>query len=925
MLMQSGAPVGVAAFIGRGRERAKVADLLAETRVVTLTGSGGCGKTRLAMVVSGDVAARFADGVRWVDLQAVSERGRVAPAVAEAVGVRERPGQALTDTLVEQLEERHLLLVLDNCEHLIQECSELVDNLITACPRVSLLATSRVPLLVDGEASFDVAPLPVPGPDARSWSLVASAEAARLFEVRARQVDSEFRIDDGNARAVAEICRHLDGVPLAIELAAARVRVLTPSQIATGLSDRFGLLTGGLRGAPARQRTLEASLDWSYDLLDEGQRLALARLSVFAGSFELDAAEAVVSGTGIANSNVLDLVTGLVEQSLLQVVERQGRARYRLLETIRFYARQRLSELDDDSRVRGRHLAFHLELAARAQTGLASGQPEPWVARLAADQDDLRAAIDRAVDSHDLSALVGLTEPIYRFWFDRAGSTDVYHRLHDAVTGATASEDERVRGLTTAALLAVAGGRPHDAHRSASMAVDAANSAHADVSLVLALSVRAQAGAVAGLSTTEQIRADVARAIEHAERCGDPPALTSALTMGGWTLLHSATITAAQRALERAIDVCDATGYRFNLPAAHAVLGLWPVFSGELDRARQHARHCREVAGEVGRPAWEAIGLAGLGAADILHGDHGRAQAWLSQAQEVLQRPTQEGNLYRDEFLRPWLALSAYASGNLESAYSTAATIVQIARSWGSRWNESLGEWLLALVELSRDDCEQARPHLEACRALSTDPRLPFPLGRSLLGLAQLATADGNFAEAWELAHDGLEILNDYGDRVGTAGALETIAALAAALAEPERALCLLAASERFHSDTGVVRFPTEADRFARLRDAAHAALEFTDATAAWEAGGALSLVDAVSYARRGRGERQRPKIGWESLTPVESDVVRLVAEGHANAEIGRRLFISVNTVKKHLSHVYEKVAVDGRVDLAAQVARRGL
>ena len=925
MLMQRGAPVSVAAFIGRARERAKLAELLAETRVVTLTGSGGCGKTRLAMVVSGDVAARFADGVRWVDLQAVSEPGRVAPAVAEAVGVRERPGQALTDTLVEQLQEQHLLLVLDNCEHLVQGCSELVGNLLAACPQVHLLATSRVPLLVDGEASFEVAPLPVPAPDARSGSMVASAEAARLFEVRARQVDVDFRIDDGNARAVAEICRHLDGVPLAIELAAARVRVLTPSQIAAGLSDRFGLLTSGLRGAPARQRTLEASLDWSYDLLDDVQRLALARLSVFAGSFELDAAEAVVSGEGIGNSDVLDLVTGLVEQSLLQVVERQGRARYRLLETIRFYARQRLSELDDDDRVRGRHLAFQLELAARAQTGLASGQPEPWVARLTADQDDLRAAIDRAVDSRDLSALVGLTEPIYRFWFDRAGSTDVYHRLHDAVTGATASEDERVRGLTTAALLAVAGGRPHDAHRSASMAVDAANAANADISLALALSVRAQAGSVSGLSTNEQIFADVAGAIEHAERCGDPPALTSALTMGGWTLLHSAAINAAQRPLERAIDVCDITGYRFHLPAAHAVLGLWPVFSGELDRARRHARRCREVAGEVGRPAWEAIGLAGLGAADILHGDHGLARDWLSQAQEVLRRPTQEGNLYRDEFLRPWLALSAYAAGDLEGAHATAETIVRIARGWGSRWNESLGEWLLALVELARDDYERARPHLEACRALSTDPRLPFPLGRSLLGLAEMATKDGDFAEAWELAHDGLEILNDYGDRVGTAGTLEQIAGLAATLGEPAWALRLLAASERFHTESGIVRFSAGAVCFGRARDAAHAALEPADATACWDAGGALSLADAVSYARRGRGERQRPKIGWASLTPIECDVVRLVADGHANAEIGRRLFISVNTVKKHLSHVYEKVEVEGRADLAAQVARRGL
>ena len=279
-----------------------------------------------------------------------------------------------------------------------------------------------------------------------------------MFEVRARQVAADFRIGDDNASAVAEICRRLDGIPLAIELAAARVRVLAPGQIAAGLSDRFGLLTGGVRGAPARQRTLEASLDWSYDLLDDVQRLALARLSVFAGSFELDAAEAVVGGDGIDSDDVLDLVAALAAQSMLQVVERHGRARYRLLETIRVYARQRLSELDDPDRVRDRHLEFHVGLAGRAHTGLTGGQPEPWMARLAADLDDLRAAMDWAAESGDLRGLVDITEPIVRFWFERGLFGEVHRRLHDAVEGPGVRDDERVRGLTTAALLALRGG-----------------------------------------------------------------------------------------------------------------------------------------------------------------------------------------------------------------------------------------------------------------------------------------------------------------------------------------------------------------------------------------------------------------------------------------------------------------------------------
>jgi DNA-binding CsgD family transcriptional regulator len=228
---------------------------------------------------------------------------------------------------------------------------------------------------------------------------------------------------------------------------------------------------------------------------------------------------------------------------------------------------------------------------------------------------------------------------------------------------------------------------------------------------------------------------------------------------------------------------------------------------------------------------------------------------------------------------------------------------------------------VLAQDQQRRDD---ARAHFQASREMSTDPRLPWPLGRSLGGLAQLATEDEDSEGAWELAHDALEVLDDYADRVGAAAALEMIAALAVT-GEPERSLRLLAASQRFHSDTGIVRFPAQADRFDRARNTALAALEPTDSTSCWEAGGKLSLTDAVAYARRGRGERQRPQIGWMSLTPVERDVVRLVAEGHTNAEIGHRLFMSINTVKKHLSRVYAKVDVEGRADLAAEVARRDL
>jgi predicted ATPase/DNA-binding CsgD family transcriptional regulator len=921
MEMLSGLPVGVATIVGRERERAKVSGLVADARVVTLTGPGGCGKTRLAVEVVGDVASRFADGACWVDLQGVSEPAMVASAVGGAVGVHERYQQALTDALAEQLRARHLLVVLDNCEHVVAACAELVAGLSSACPQLHVLATSRVPLVVDGEATFEVAPLPVPAPDARSAVTVAAADAARLFEVRARQVRTDFRIGDDNAAAVAEICRRLDGIPLAIELAAARVRVLSPAQIAAGLSDRFRLLTGGVRGAPARRRTLEASLDWSYDLLDDAQRLALARLSVFAGSFELDAAEAVVGGDGIDSDDVLELVAGLAEQSLLQVAQRQGTARYRLLETIRMYARQRLSELDDPDRACGRHLRFHVGLAGRAREGLHGAQPEPWVARLAAELDDLRAAMDWATEIGDLNGLVDITEPIVRFWLERGLSREMHQRLHDAAQVSDAPDDERVRGLNAAAALALS--EPASFHRSARQAATLARTADVDGALAVALAQRALAGILSGLSSNEQIDADVEEALDLAERCGDASTHVHVLQFAGAALLHSRSIDAGYRLFQQGVQVCEANDLAFHLPAAHGGAPAWLAWSGRLDRARRHARHAVELSRQLGRPGWEAAGLTGLAAAAVLQGDHVRAQEWLSEAQAALGPRALEGTHY-GMWSRHWLGLSAYASGDLAAAWATAEEIVRIGRGGGSRLDEALGEWLLGIVARSQERRDDARTHLEASRALSTDPRLPHTLGRSLLALAELATEQGHLEEAGELAHDGLAVLSDYGDRVGAAATLETIADLAVA-GEPERALRLLAASQRFHADTRIARFPLQAERFEYARQTAQAELDPADRTACWDAGSELSLAEAIAYARRGRGDRQRPQIGWASLTPVERDVVRLVAEGHTNAAIGRRLFISVNTVKKHLSHVYAKVDVDGRADLAAQVARREL
>jgi predicted ATPase/DNA-binding CsgD family transcriptional regulator len=915
-------PVGPGAFIGRDRELDHVGGCIAGTRVVTLIGAGGCGKTRLAAEVAAAAAPQFADGVYWVDLAGLGEAGLLGSTVASALGVSGR-AEAPAETLVEQLAEGHLLVVLDNCEHLVAACASLVSELVSSCPRVHVLATSREPLTIESEAAIEVAPLAVPEADTRSARAVADAAAARLFEVRAQQVREDFRIDDDNAATVAEICRRLDGIPLAIELAAARIRVLAPAQIADGLFDRFGLLTGGMRDAPPRHRTLEASLEWSYALLDQAQRSALARLSVFVGSFELDAAEVVVAGDGISADDVLDLVAALVEQSWLQVSERGGRARYRLLESTRVYARLQLAKLEEVDHVHGRHLAFYVGLAKRAQAGLTGAKPGPWLARLGDDLDDLRSAMDWAVASGDTAAMLDIAEPILRFWFGRGLSTELYRRLHAAARTPGASDGDRARGLLTAALLALSDAEPSDAHDSATHAVDAAHAAAADDAAALGWSVRALSGAMTGLANREQVRADVEQAAERAERCGDAATHAYVLVLAGAALFRTDTIDAGWRLLEQARDVCHAREATFHLPAAHASLGLWPVLSGRLDETRQHARRGIELARQIGRPGWEAIGLTGLGAAAAFQGEHDEAQRLLSEAQAL--RPSELESTLFGIAVRHWLALSAYLSGDRHRARSTAETIVQIGRDRSSRWDEAVGEWLLGSLALDEDRPDEARAHLERCHAWSAHSGSPFPLGRASLGLAELAKLDEDRASAWELAHDGLEVLAGYGDLVGAAGALEAIADLAMTIGKPEQGLRLLGASDSFRTETGIQRRPQEVARFVHTLTAGRAALGDAGAEASWQEGGDLSLTDAIAYTRRGRGERGRPSSGWASLTPTELQLVQLVAQGSTNGQIGDRLFISVNTVKKHLSHVYTKLEVHGRADLAAEVARRGL
>ncbi|HLZ30527.1 MAG TPA: tetratricopeptide repeat protein [Chloroflexota bacterium] len=414
--MDTNIPVSLTSFVGRERELAELTQLLEDVRLLTLVGAGGVGKTRLAMRLARNLAPSVADGVWVTELAALQDPGLVAYAVAATLNVRERPDESIRATLCEVLKTREVLLVLDNCEHLIETCAELVQELLLACPKLRVVATSRQTLGVAGEATWRVPSLSMLDPGLAAGDEIGASEAVRLFLDRSRSVLPGFVLTDQNAATVAQICRRLDGIPLAIELAAARVNALGLEQILARLDDRFRLLSDASRRVPARHRTLAATVDWSHDLLTDDERLLFRRLAVFAGGWTLEAAEAVCSGAGVRAEEVFDRLSRLVDRSLVVVEGQATVARYGLLETLRQYALERLEAAGEAPALRDHHLDWYLALAQRADAAFFGPAQSTWLAVLEREHDNARAALRWCLDSGAVEKGLALATAYASFW-----------------------------------------------------------------------------------------------------------------------------------------------------------------------------------------------------------------------------------------------------------------------------------------------------------------------------------------------------------------------------------------------------------------------------------------------------------------------------------------------------------------------------
>jgi len=565
-------PQQLTSFVGRERERADVVKMLANNRLLTLHGVGGIGKTRLSLQVAADVLDQFPDGAWLVEFAPLRDPRLVAQAVASVLGLKEEPGSSLLDTLKRHVKDRRMLLVFDNCEHLVQACAELAKELLESSRHVRILASSREALHLAGEATYPVPTLAIPASsDVLTSTSLERYDSIRLFLDRAAAAQPSFQVTKDNATAIGEISRRLDGIPLAIELAAARVRALSVHDIAERLDDRFRLLTGGDRTALPRQKTLRALIDWSYDLLDERERAVLRRLAVFAGGWTLDAAEGVCATGNLSESDVLDLLTALVEKSLV-VLEASGK-RYRLLDTVNQYALERLRDSEEEKPARGRHLEFYLALAEHARPELVGPQQGAWLARLDLERENVLSAHSWAPNlaGHDDKGL-RLVCSLRHYWISR-GLLALGQRL---ITEALARPGARERTIVRAGALFDAG----------------------------------QLGCVMGRYAEAQPHLEESLAI--AREIGDKRMVAAVLQPLGVASLGRGKAASAREYFEEALELALDLGSKRDVAAALTALAQVHRVEGALDKAEPLYEKVVLLARELGDRQSIAIGLLNL-------------------------------------------------------------------------------------------------------------------------------------------------------------------------------------------------------------------------------------------------------------------------------------------------------------------------
>ncbi len=723
-------PVQLTSFIGRERELREARDRLASARLLTLIGPGGTGKTRLSLQLAADLMPSFSDGVWLAELASLTDPALVMQSVASVFRLREQLGMPLGELVTDYLREKDLLLILDNCEHLVETCAQLVDHLLRACTRLKIIASSREALGIAGETVYRVPPLSLPAAGESTREALTQCESAQLFIERASAAKPKFMLTGQNAEPIAQICRRLDGIPLALELAAARVTTFSPEQIASHLDDRFRLLTGGSRTALPRQQTLRALIDWSYELLSEEERCLLRRLSVFAGSWSYAAAEAVC-----ADLDVLDLLTQLVNKSLIVVDDEATEPRYRLLETVRQYARDKLLEMGETEQTRSKHFDYFFSLAKRAGAKLHSFGASEWVDRLDLEHDNLRAAMQWALENR-LDDLLRMIAPLAFFWNRRGYEEEARGAIREALEHAARlpqfqenadSEHLRLLGETWQAL---------------------------------AMQAFSQGDNVHAIEASEQAAA-------FARRRGDKHLL--ALTLG------------------------------FKASGA--------VSMGRVDGVQEMLMEGLQAAAESGDRS--ALGLP----------------------------------------LAMYAQATAFITGDFDKAWADMERSQVALKESGDDWGTTMAQLSAAMIAKFRGDYSRARKQFASLEPLFRDLGDQHRINMVRSELAHIERYEGHYARAEAVYRQTIKEWQRIGHRAAVAHQLECLATLAMQAQNPERAARLLGAAEVLREKVGIGMTIPEQAEYERTVGELRSGMDPAAFAAAWAAGRALNMDEAVRDA----------------------------------------------------------------------------
>jgi predicted ATPase/class 3 adenylate cyclase/Tfp pilus assembly protein PilF len=686
-------PTAVSGFVGREQEIAEVKRLLSTTHLLTLTGSGGCGKTRLSLQIAADLLDTFPGGVWFVELATLSDPARVPGAIAMATSIREDPSKTILTSVAENLHTKTALLILDNCEHLITACAQVAHTLLRACPNLKIMASTREALGILGETVWRVPSLP-------------ECDSVRLFFERALAVVPDFVLTDQNKPSVVQICHRLDGIPLAIELAAARVNVLHVDQIAARLNDRFRLLTGGSRTALPRQRTLRAAIDWSYDLLAEAERSLLRRVSVFSGGFSLEAAETVCASEQVPVEEVLDLLSRLVEKSLVLVEKVESEARYSMLDMVRQYGRERLLECGEVEISSRRHRDYFLAMAEKAAPELIGADQARWFDRLDLEHENFRAALTWCqAEAEGMDTALRLTAALSRFWFMRCHFEEGRMWLRDAIARASTAKRtsewaKALRGAGTLALM--------------------------------------QDDYVSARSLYEE-------AFAIFQELDDRGAIAATLVNLANTSWAQRQFTSAQSEAEEALQRFRELGTKRGIATALSILATTLHQRGEDERARSLLEESLAIFRQLNLKDGIAHNLDALGLIASSKGDYATSRSLHEESLAIHRRL---GDKAKIASVLTNVGHTCLGQGDLDAAEAAFTESLQVAKQLGGRRWLSLALHNLGLTALKRGDHKLAREHL--LHALRDRAELgdKVDIAYSLEGLAALDAAEGNPARA---------------------------------------------------------------------------------------------------------------------------------------------------------------------------------